>query len=165
MRPGCGLCGELVTSPHWCVKAYWERHNRLCKENEEYRQAVHEQVMYEEQCLLEEIAAHGEPAPQGIVDLAEWGNWAWAQENKMSTEGIDIGAVKRALSCISKLGVHERRELRAVYVTKCDAARLAIRNGQTTPGQSKGGRPRNFPVFSSAELAYLELARTQRRVA
>ena len=155
MQPGCALCFELVESPHYCQADLARAHKTVCRHNREYAQAQREQLD-----LVEECAAQPR---QGITDLAEWGNWVWAQEQGFTAQGIDLAAVRRASAAVARLTVHQQRELRSVYVVRCEATRVALRTKQALPGEPVQRVKTKLAAFTVAERAYLEATRVSAR--
>lgn len=156
-RPGCALCGELVETPHWCVKRYDDAHAHYVAGNDRYRLAMYQQRLEESD---HDLLNH-EPR-QGILDLAEWGDWTWCQEQGYAPFGVDVATAQRADRVVQTLTVDARRELRSVYVTRCEAVRTALRSKRKAPGEAVARVKQKLPVLTTAELSYLQAIRAKR---
>jgi hypothetical protein len=154
VQPGCSLCGELVQSPHWCIKRYEQAHEQFVKGNERYKAAMALQ-------RAEQYTEQPEPR-QGVIDLAEWGDWTWCREQGFESPVVDKAAAQRAERVIASLTVDQRRELRAIYVTRCESVRQALRSKSKVPGEVVARLKQKLPVFTSAEMSYLDAVRGKR---
>lgn len=150
-QPGCALCGELVETPHWCVKRYYDAHKHFVAGNQRYRLAMLQQSLEENECTHE--------PREGILDLAEWGDWTWCKEQNYAPFGVDVATARRADRVIQTMTVDMRRELRSVYVTRCESVRSALRSKRKAPGEAVARVKQKLPVFTTAELAYLDTVR------
>ena len=153
VQPGCSVCGELVQSPHWCVKRYELAHEYVVKGNERYRA-----VMLRERLAQTEHTEPREPK-QGVVDLAEWGDWTWCREQGFDSLVVDKAAAQRAERVVATLTAEQRAELRKIYVLRCEATRVALRSKRRALGEPQRGRPVKIAAFTSAEMAYLDVVR------
>lgn len=140
MTPGCGLCGELVSSPHYCSARSEQAHARIVRLNEQYRAAV---------ASIEPAPEHIAPDP-GIPDLAAWGDWVWCQRHGYDPRGVDRAAVARAARVLERLSPGHAEQLWHLYVGRCTGRRVR---------KAQGRRPGDLPALTPSERAYLETSR------
>lgn len=152
LQPGCGLCGELLehSTPHWCQAKLAKDHKKYVAENEYYRSVIRKNLAAER-----EMRTDNEKR-EGITDLAAWGDWVWTTEHGYDTHGIDRASVQRAQTRIARLTVDQQRELRSVYVVRCEAVRQAVRAKRRAPGEPQPRVRQKLAPWTVAERAYLE---------
>jgi hypothetical protein len=144
--PGCALCGELVTAPHYCVASYDRAHAAWCWANARDRGYLAQESAKERQ---REYA----PPDVGLAELAAWGDWfakrlgAFAPEPSEPPRAVAATDARvRALPPEHALALWRR------YVERGESRRYPERHRALT---SRGPwRPRPLE-FTAAERAFL----------